>query len=189
MPQFFRLLDKQQIKKRMKRRLKRVASKADDEDEDEAADQKEGQEGLNVSVAASLEDEIDFSGTLRSSTKIRSFAFHPQSSSIGEDIALSALVNNSLEMFKVQSGASGGQAVAVKTSLIDLPGHRSDVRGICISADDTQLATCSAEAVKVRRLPFYVLFLWCSSGLMVRCGACAQGSASGAVAQSNMHFA
>eukprot|EP00981_Chlorochromonas_danica_P009071 scaffold2470_cov158-Ochromonas_danica.AAC.11 len=134
----------------MKRRLKRVASKAaDDEEEDEVADQKEGQEGLNVAVA-SLEDEIDFSGTLRSSTKIRSFAFHPQSSSVGEDIALSALVNNSLEMFKVQSGPSGGsQAVAVKTSLIDLPGHRSDVRGICISADDTQLATCSAEAVKV----------------------------------------
>jgi WD40 repeat protein len=39
--------------------------------------------------------------------------------------------------------------VVIKQSIIDLHGHRSDVRGVCLSSDGLQLATCSSDGVKV----------------------------------------
>jgi WD40 repeat protein len=46
--------------------------------------------------------------------------------------------------------------VVIKQSIIDLHGHRSDVRGVCLSSDGLQLATCSSDGVKVRYIFAYV---------------------------------
>jgi U3 small nucleolar RNA-associated protein 12 len=42
-----------------------------------------------------------------------------------------------------------GPAVPTKQSLLELPGHRSDVRAVCLSADGSLAATCASDGVKV----------------------------------------
>lgn len=46
--------------------------------------------------------------------------------------------------------------VVIKQSIIDLHGHRSDVRSVCLSSDGLQLATCSSDGVKVRYILVFV---------------------------------
>ena len=45
--------------------------------------------------------------------------------------------------------ATAGPAVPTKPSLLELPGHRSDVRAVCLSADGSLAATCASDGVKV----------------------------------------
>ena len=45
--------------------------------------------------------------------------------------------------------ATAGPAVPTKQSLLELPGHRSDVRAVCLSADGSLAATCASDGVKV----------------------------------------
>jgi len=45
--------------------------------------------------------------------------------------------------------ANTGPAVPTKQSLLELPGHRSDVRAVCLSADGSLAATCASDGVKV----------------------------------------
>lgn len=137
---FLRLLDKATAKKRSKRRAKRAAEGVQAED---------GTTQPIVAAAVSLEDELEFVSTLKCAGKIRSFAFAPSGTSSAEDVALVSMANNSLELYKVQASGAANTPIATKTSIIELPGHRSDVRGICISADDVSIATCSAETVKI----------------------------------------
>lgn len=159
----FRLLDSQQSKRRWKRRIKRLSEKGDDDAGEQSSPQL-------------LEDQIEFLQTLKVGTKIRSFAFNPHPPTADEDVALVSLVNNSLEMYRFQTkNATAGSPIASKSSIIDIQGHRSDVRGLCVSGDDGILATCSAESIKVRIVPIACLHLFNYSWLQIwstRSGQC-----------------
>ena len=121
-----------------------------------------------------LADELESlpSHTIRSAARVRSFSFDPSfskhtaasssSSSSSKDCkGLLCLVNNTLEVYVIplsssddnneeSSQAATSISVPSKLSVIDLHGHKSDVRAVSISGDGTTVATCSNESIKVR---------------------------------------
>ena len=125
----------------------------DDEDDDE--------EVVNNQEAV-LTDEMEYLSTLRCGAKLKGCAFHPlpgkgNTSSPGQLVpekVLLSLVNNSLEMYHVPPQSQDNTRTAIelqpqKAMLLDLQGHRSDVRGVAISPDGFSIATCSTEGVKL----------------------------------------
>ena len=55
-------------------------------------------------------------------------------------------------MFDVSVARSSTERVApAKALVLDIHGHRSDVRAVVVSEDGTTLATCSSEGVKFGR--------------------------------------
>jgi len=80
---------------------------------------------------------------LRSKHKVRSFAFSSQTKKGVECTCALALHNNTVEVWEVDAAESR------EVSVVDLPGHRHDVRALCLSSDDTMLLSCSHTAVKV----------------------------------------
>lgn len=71
---------------------------------------------------------------------------------------LVASTNNLLETYTVQTHAaskSAAESTAVdysRTLSVDLPGHRADVRTLCLSSDDRMLASASAGQLKIWNL-------------------------------------
>ena len=71
------------------------------------------------------------------------------------DIALVSLVRNILEIYQVPtvnsltSTSSASERTPVKLSLVDLHGHRSDVRAVAVSTDGRLVATCSSDGLRV----------------------------------------
>lgn len=147
-----------EAKKKMKRRMKRSQQKAAaiqqktiPEAEEGDNDEEEEERGMTTASAVSSEilivDEIELLTTMKLAVKVTSFVFNPVPFNASEDLGLVAYVNNSLEIFKIPHSID--QGLPLKLSLIDLAGHRSDLRGIAISQDGNALGTCSSESVKL----------------------------------------
>jgi WD40 repeat protein len=54
--------------------------------------------------------------------------------------------------------------IVVKQSVIELHGHRSDVRAVCLSSDGLQAATCSSDGVKVWSTRLFTCMRSCPTG-------------------------
>lgn len=164
----FRIRSEKEKNKRAKRKAKRAREK------DRTSNNKEG-EAETVAISDSsqvseLEDTLEVLPPLRASHRVRSLAFNPTAN--GKDgkplRVMLSLANNQLEIYDV-SGAdpsvSGVPAVApVKSAVIELHGHRSDVRAVALSADGLLLASCSSEGVKVWSTATYTCTRSCRTG-------------------------
>jgi U3 small nucleolar RNA-associated protein 12 len=144
----YRLRDSAESKKKMKRRLKRSQEKkqkssSNNDNSDNEADDKDISDQEMI-----FTDEIELIHTLKLATKVRSFVFNPIAFSATDDLALISYVSNTLEIYKVPQTNINGQ-IPAKLSLIDLQGHRSDVRGLGVSTDGNVIATCSSESIKL----------------------------------------
>lgn len=131
----------------MKRREKRAKSKSEKEGQAETEGQTETDQDKNEPIVA---DELEFYYTLRLGVKARSFSFNPMPAGPGstqEDQAMVALSSNCLEIYKIPHGTDG--EIPSKLSVLDLFGHRSDVRSLAISPDGVSLASSSFETIKV----------------------------------------
>lgn len=64
---------------------------------------------------------------------------------------MAALTNNSVEVFNLPPPLSSKSPAIdpIKLYSLDLPGHRSDIRSLCISSDDSLLASASAGSLKI----------------------------------------
>ena len=60
---------------------------------------------------------------------------------------VSLLVNNSLEFTDLEVNQAAAEVK--NTSKLRLPGHRSDVRTVCFSSDNTAVLSASGDAVKI----------------------------------------
>ncbi|XP_006813674.2 WD repeat-containing protein 3 [Saccoglossus kowalevskii] len=132
----FVLCNEEELAKRLKKKQKksRKKQKAKGEAEDTEND-----------VKLSLEDEIRKLAVVRATHKVRSCDFILEK---GESIKiLLLLANNTLEVFSLSIGEKKPEP-SNKSSL-GMPGHRSDVRTVCFSSDDTALLSASGEAVKI----------------------------------------
>jgi WD40 repeat protein len=135
------------MKRNQQKQEKQQQQHSDDEEEDEFTDAQSSNRSTLSEITIS--DEIELLTSLKLSSKIRSFIFNPIPFTTNEDLALISLINNSLEIYKIPHTIENGQ-LPMKLSLIDLPGHRSDIRGITVSADGTgSIATCSSESLKL----------------------------------------
>ncbi len=56
------------------------------------------------------------------------------------------LVNNSLETNELDVSEKNAE---VKSLKLKLPGHRSDVRTVCFSSDNTAILSASADQMKI----------------------------------------
>ncbi|KAL5726209.1 Dip2/Utp12 protein [Ranunculus cassubicifolius] len=144
MVEIFRVLDEAESKRKAKRRIHRKKEKKTSKgatDESGATDSVQKEEGSAPTITVS--DVFKLLHTLRASKKICSISFCPvtQKNSLAT-LALS-LNSNHLETYSVEAAA------VTKTISIELPGHRSDVRSVTLSSDNTLLMTTSHNAVKI----------------------------------------
>lgn len=116
-------------------------------EKEQEGNEKDDEKDDGITGEIIVADEIEFYYTIRLGVKARSFCFNPIPPSPSEDTALVALSSNSLEIYKIPHGIEG--EIPSKLSVLDLFGHRSDVRSLTISPDGNNLASSSFETIKV----------------------------------------
>ena len=175
--EFFRVRSAAEAKKKCKRRTKRTEKKGDTASNTTSTNSSSEGEVFNSSMLV-LSDELESlpSHTIRCAARVRSFAFDPSytkhtsttsssgasSGSTGKGSSckgLLSLVNNTLEVYVIPLTENSDEhdttfnpnqsSVPSKLSVIDLHGHKSDVRAVSMSGDGSMVATCSNESIKV----------------------------------------
>ncbi|SJX61232.1 related to DIP2-Dom34p-interacting protein [Sporisorium reilianum f. sp. reilianum] len=161
--QVFRLRSTQEMAKKMERRRKRNKEKAD---------KKRAKEGGNATAAAdaaadAVQDQVSWTDRIEAYTnvrpsagKLKSFSLVTPRSNTASSTkfglsVLCALSTNALEIYSVpappRSKAEKANPIEpVLASALEAPGHRSDIRAVALSSDDTLLASaCGAGQLKI----------------------------------------
>uniref|UniRef100_A0A7N2M7D1 Small-subunit processome Utp12 domain-containing protein n=1 Tax=Quercus lobata TaxID=97700 RepID=A0A7N2M7D1_QUELO len=144
--EIFRILDEAKAKHKAKRRLNRKKEKKSAKGEAEVMENGDtnhgtGEEGNALLVTAP--DVFKLLHTVRASKKICSISFCPITpKNLLATLALS-LNNNMLEFYSIENSGT------TKTLAIELQGHRSDVRSVTLSSDNSLLMSTSHNAVKI----------------------------------------
>ncbi|KAI0091918.1 WD40 repeat-like protein [Irpex rosettiformis] len=155
--EIFRIRTEEEVRKKQARRKKRAKEKKE---------QTKGKGGNTTGLDATEEYEaVDSELTIpdfftpylvvRASGKIRSFDFADEesSSAIAKGVVsiLAALANNALEVYTVPQPSKSKSDVpeAMRSLSLDLPGHRADVRSLCLSSDDVLLASAASGSLKI----------------------------------------
>ncbi len=159
---FYRMRNAVDVRAKTRRRLRRQSERKTQSAEGSAwaedAGDVGGSEGEEDDVATAagsvlLTDELELVTTMRCPAKVRGCAWHPVSQpNVGTERLLISLSSNCLEMYKVpraRGALSSAELVPAKTMILDLQGHRSDVRALSVSGDGQTVATCSADGVKL----------------------------------------
>ncbi|XP_061363432.1 uncharacterized protein LOC133307029 isoform X2 [Gastrolobium bilobum] len=154
--EIYRVLDDAEAKRKAKRRVHRKKEKKHGKEALEATENGDGNnenKGDNSSVtngpietsnlAVTVPDVFKLLHTIRASKKICSISFCPITPKNSMASLALSLNNNLLEFYSVESGE------VTKTLAIDLQGHRSDVRSVTLSSDNTLLMSTSHNAVKI----------------------------------------
>ncbi|PKA52792.1 Dynein assembly factor with WDR repeat domains 1 [Apostasia shenzhenica] len=147
--EIYRLLEESKAKSKAKRRVRRkkekVLAKAGEGNENRVLDAGQNASDGTISVPVILvSDVFKLLQVLRTSKKICSIAFCPAVLSKGTVATLSlSLNNNVLETYSIEEGK------AEKKYTVELQGHRSDIRSVSLSSDNTIMLSTSHNAVKV----------------------------------------
>ena len=141
------------LKRRRKRRKEKGRGKKESgggaagvggEDDDEKIGEEEHEEHEEEEEQLSAVDELELIATLRSKHKVSAAAVAPPSSRRAPCRLVLALANNSLETWELKEGEEPEKAAA-----IDGPGHRSDIRAVALSSDDSMCLSTSNSGVKI----------------------------------------
>lgn len=124
--------------------------------------EKAGKKGADADMDVDQEsDEVPFIDrftphvVVRASGKVRSFDF-----SVGgtgqKSVAqlFVALSNNALEVYSIPQPVKSSEAPpeATRSHSVHLPGHRADVRSLCLTSDDRLLASAANGSLKIWNL-------------------------------------
>ncbi|PNW77485.1 hypothetical protein CHLRE_10g438700v5 [Chlamydomonas reinhardtii] len=161
--EMFRVRDEDEARRKMKRRKKRRKEKsskkekegkgkgkagaaADSDDEDDAAGVGAADDGEDGIKAGDVLEAVQLISSKHG--KIRAFAFAPPAARLPAGVACRlalALATNQIEVVDVSSESPE----YATSSRLELPGHRSDVRCLALSPDDSALLTGSSDALKL----------------------------------------
>ncbi|KAF9498450.1 WD-repeat-containing protein [Pleurotus eryngii] len=144
----FRVRTQDEIRKKQMRRKKRAGEKG--KAKGKGGGEKAG--GVDTgSEEVKLVDLFEPYLVIRATGKVRSFDFGPDSGTKGGAQILTSLANNALEIYTIPqpTKAKGSLPEATRTSTVDLPGHRTDVRTLSLSSDDRILASASNGSLKI----------------------------------------
>lgn len=138
--EIYKVRDHEQIRKKIQRRKKRAREKGKNESE--------------ISEEIEAEDEFTSECLVRTPAKVRSFDFAPtiDVEKAGEIQIVTSLNNNTIEAFTIPISAEKKTEESPEPSRlysIDGPGHRSDIRTLCLSSDDELLASASSSLLKI----------------------------------------
>ncbi|KAI0750905.1 WD-repeat-containing protein [Daedaleopsis nitida] len=151
--ELFRIRTEEEVKKKQARRRKRAKEKEQEKKEkgkkaEEADAPMDVQEEKDVELVDLFQPYL----IVRASGKVRSFAFGDEEAGRKRDPQLFvALSNNALEVYSIPPPTKSKDAApeASRVFSVDLPGHRTDVRTLCLSSDDALLASASNGSLKV----------------------------------------
>lgn len=145
--EIFRVLDEAESKRKSKRRLHRKKEKksAKGKEEPEVMGNVETSQvtGEGNSLVVTVLDVFKLIQTVRAGKKISSISFSPITPKNSLATLALSLNNNMLEFYSIEDDTSN------KTLAIELQGHRSDVRSVTLSSDNTLLMSTSHNAVKI----------------------------------------
>lgn len=148
--EIYHVLDESNAKSKAKRRVRRKKEKHTAKAVEEGSENGNLNSLQNVSNTPISVPDILVSDVfkllqiLRASKKICSIAFSPKVSSKDGFCTLSlSLNNNTLETYSIEEGK------AEKKHTVELQGHRSDIRSVRLSSDNSLLLSTSHNAVKV----------------------------------------
>ncbi|KAI0776016.1 WD-repeat-containing protein [Trametes elegans] len=151
----FRIRTEEEVKKKQARRRRRAKEKelekkgkkkGDDAEADVQVDAKHDENSVE------LADLFTPYLIVRASGKIRSFDFgDEEASGKGNTHLFVALSTNALEVYSIPPPTKAKDAAPEATRIfsVDLPGHRTDVRTLCLSSDDALLASASNGSLKI----------------------------------------
>ncbi|XP_023544503.1 WD repeat-containing protein 3-like [Cucurbita pepo subsp. pepo] len=144
--ELFNVLDETEAKHKAKRRIKRKKEKKAGKGELDVIENGEtnhatGEEGSGSIIT--VPDVFKLLHTIRASKKICSISFCPSIPKNSLSTLALSLNNNLLEFYSVESSA------VTKLHSIELLGHRSDVRSVTLSSDNSLLMSTSHNAVKI----------------------------------------
>ncbi|CAG2197288.1 DIP2 [Mytilus edulis] len=128
----FSLPSTEELRKHLAKRQKRLNKKLKDDDPEVKADLK-------------LEDEISHANNVKLSAKISSFDIILEGPAQTKVLAL--LNNNTIESCCVNQRDKNGEIT--NSQKLMMAGHRTDVRTICTSSDNTAILSGSGETVKI----------------------------------------
>lgn len=141
----FKVLDESESKRKAKRRInrkkeKKSSKRAVEGTETDVANHG-GQESSTPDVTVA--DVFKLTQTVRAGKKICSISFCPVTTKSSLATLALSLNNNLLEIHSIESDST------TKTVAIELQGHRSDVRSVTLSSDNTLLLSTSHSSVKL----------------------------------------
>lgn len=142
----WRVRSENEAQKRLKRRRKRRKEKGRGKKDAEEGEGEGGEEnGAEEEVETlSAVDELELVATIRSKHKVSAVTMAPPSSRRAPSRLVLALANNSLEIWEFKEGEE-----AQRSSTIDGPGHRSDIRALALSSDDAMCLSTSNSGIKI----------------------------------------
>ncbi|KAH9077372.1 WD-repeat-containing protein [Lactarius deliciosus] len=143
----FRVRTDEEIRKKHARRKKRADAKA-------ATGKAENANAITDDghiEKAELADLFVPYLVVRTTGKIKSFAFPEEARTKDAFQLFFALSNNAIEVYNVPTYTKSKENTPEATRLysLDLPGHRTDVRTLALSSDDTLLASASNGSLKI----------------------------------------
>lgn len=142
--EIFKVLDeagaKQKAKRRLRRKEKKTSKVADENANGEASAKIEQADAVS---SITVPDVFKLLQVIRAGRKISSFSFCPMPSKESLGTLALSLNNNSLEFYSLKSSENE------KTVAIEHQGHRSDVRSVALSEDNTLLMSTSHSEVKI----------------------------------------
>ncbi|CAH0521766.1 unnamed protein product [Peronospora belbahrii] len=154
--EIYRVRSFDEIKKKRQRREKRQREKAKKKQQVEGA---MNSKKLVIHQVAETEeedaadnsatDELELMCVVRSSHRIKSFAFSPDAAKDGTTSLMLGLQNNTIETYTLSPSAPTLEGRYGKSHVLSLSGHRSDVRQVAISSDDQLILSLSGTAVKI----------------------------------------
>ncbi|CAN6916134.1 unnamed protein product [Brassica oleracea] len=140
--EIFQVLDETEAKRKAKRRLRRKEKKTSKEGV-ENGDASNETEKADTVTTPTVPDVFKLLQVIRAGRKISSFSFCPITPKDSLATLALSLNNNSLEFYTLKSSENE------KTATIEHQGHRSDVRSVALSADNTLLMSTSHSEVKI----------------------------------------
>ncbi|KAG8845693.1 hypothetical protein FRB96_002287 [Tulasnella sp. 330] len=154
--EIFHIRTEEEVKKKRTRRAQREREKKrgkglhkeQEVDTPQVGDAEERQDDSPMTITELFTPYL----IVRAGGKIRSFDFlHSGITANGALHMLLAMSNNALEVINVprRSKMTGAAPEATRVFSVDIPGHRTDVRTVCLSSNDELLASGSNGSLKI----------------------------------------
>ncbi|KAL7485989.1 hypothetical protein ACHAW6_012495, partial [Cyclotella cf. meneghiniana] len=121
------------------------------EEENNITDNHTSKETETTHDSIKATDEFEYRGTVRSTHKIRGFAFVPTPERRGGIRIAVALATNAFEVYSLPPPPKNGGApvTAEKVSTLDMYGHPTGIRSVALSSEDSMACTVSKNVIKI----------------------------------------
>ncbi|KAH7916206.1 WD-repeat-containing protein [Hygrophoropsis aurantiaca] len=155
--EIIRIRTEEEIKKKQARRKKRAKEKLEKDHNGGKlkTTAKATEENADADEEINLIDLFTPYLIVRATGKIRSFDFALKETGLKSGVhLLVALATNALEVYSIPHPKKSKEDTpeATRTFSVDIPGHRTDVRTLCLSSDDQLLASASNGSLKLWNL-------------------------------------